>query len=518
MTATGTYAREDPGGAPARILVADDDVQVRQMLTSLLRRRWRVNVAEDGEVAWNLAVNDPPDLVVSDVMMPNVDGISLLRRLRADPRTQNVPVILISARAGEDDTVSGIEAGADDYLVKPFSLRELTARVQMRLEITAMRERNAQQAEALAALRRQQGWTQLLFGSLPVPVLLIDPGGGQIRFANRAAVRMAGRPLEPGSTLEEAGELHRIDGAIEGPPITIAELAAGAGGELHDVLLQMHTSAGSFRVLADSVTLPGDGSREQVTILTLRDITSLAQREADLRTAVAARDEFLSVASHELRTPLTTLGLHVDGLVQSIEAGRAGADLPPGTARRLQGIRRQVTRVDELLERLLDVSRLVEGRLQLQPEAVDLIELAYEAVAALAPAAELAGCVVTVTGPPAVPGDWDRRRVLQVLVSLLSNAVKFGGGTPVDVEIADTGGAATVTVRDQGMGIPAEQHEKIFERFARLQPERHFPGMGLGLWSARHILAAFGGTISVASTPGQGAAFTVTLPRIAAAG
>lgn len=147
--APGAAAYESAPAADdkATVLVADDNPDVRDYLTSLLRERWRVRAVGDGASALELARSEPPDLVLSDVMMPGLDGFELLAALRADPVTRGIPVVLLTARAGEESTVEGLEAGADDYLVKPFSARELLARVQTHLELARSR-RELAHAEA----------------------------------------------------------------------------------------------------------------------------------------------------------------------------------------------------------------------------------------------------------------------------------------------------------------------------------------------------------------------------------
>ncbi|ORX79347.1 hypothetical protein K493DRAFT_342709 [Basidiobolus meristosporus CBS 931.73] len=122
-----------------RVLLADDNVDMRKYIKSILEKWWRVTEAEDGEQAYQMAIADPPDLIVSDVMMPNLDGYGLLKLLRTQPLTKFVPVILLSAQAGEEARVDGLSAGADDYLVKPFSAKELVARVHTHLELGKLR-------------------------------------------------------------------------------------------------------------------------------------------------------------------------------------------------------------------------------------------------------------------------------------------------------------------------------------------------------------------------------------------
>ena len=141
----------DQGGGPGRprILWADDNADMRDYVRRLLEPRYDVEAVADGEAALAAARASPPDLVLSDLMLPRRDGFGLLGALRADPRTSTIPVILLSARAGEESRVEGLEAGADDYLVKPFGARELLARVHSHLEMARLRREASRREQAL---------------------------------------------------------------------------------------------------------------------------------------------------------------------------------------------------------------------------------------------------------------------------------------------------------------------------------------------------------------------------------
>jgi len=223
--------------------------------------------------------------------------------------------------------------------------------------------------------------------------------------------------------------------------------------------------------------------------------------EAELRQALAARDELLGIASHELRTPIAALRLQVD----------RGLSLAPAGAQRtwLERMGRSVARLDRLVTSLLDVSRIHLGAFQLDPEDLDLCTLAIE-VAGGFRESQRAEVRLAAEGP--VRGRWDRDRVAQILENLLSNAVKFGAGKPIEVRVTRDGAFARVSVTDHGIGIAPEHHARIFDRFGRAVSDRHYGGFGLGLWIARHCAEAHGGTLEVASRPGEGATFSFTLP------
>jgi PAS domain S-box-containing protein len=149
----GASIERAPGtgrGLPAKVLIADDNADMRGYLTRLLRGAGhRVSAVTDGQAALEAARTEPPDILVSDVMMPRLDGLQLVTALRGDARTAGVPVLLLSARAGQEASIEGMAAGADDYLVKPFSAAELLARVQANVELARLRNHHARWRTAL---------------------------------------------------------------------------------------------------------------------------------------------------------------------------------------------------------------------------------------------------------------------------------------------------------------------------------------------------------------------------------
>jgi signal transduction histidine kinase len=225
--------------------------------------------------------------------------------------------------------------------------------------------------------------------------------------------------------------------------------------------------------------------------------------------AIAVRDEFMTVAAHELRTPLATLTLRLQGLVGLLR--REGVN---GRAMEKLGIvSRQVTRLTELVESVLEVSRADAGPLELRRERVDLSGLVEEVVVRFMGEAARAGSELRLQGvAPELTGWLDRARVEQALLGLLVNAVKFGAGHPVDVELTRLDGRARLTVTDRGIGIPPEARERIFGRFERAVSPNQYGGLGLGLFLTRQIAEAHGGSVRVRSDAGAGATFTMELP------
>jgi PAS domain S-box-containing protein len=230
----------------------------------------------------------------------------------------------------------------------------------------------------------------------------------------------------------------------------------------------------------------------------------------EVQNAVRLRDEFLSIASHELKTPLTTILLQISAMERSLRAVDK-VDIAK-LGQRVGTIDRHINRLAGLIEELLDVARATAGRIQLNAAPVDLDEVVREATERLKPNFAMVGSELTVDLRGPRRGLWDRSRLDQVVTNLLTNAIKYGGGKPIHVATSATDDAAVLTVRDAGIGIAKTDQSRIFERFGRAVPAENYGGLGLGLWIAKELVDAMGGRITVESSLGEGAVFTVVLP------
>ncbi|MCY1065191.1 AAA family ATPase [Nannocystis sp. RBIL2] len=237
-----------------------------------------------------------------------------------------------------------------------------------------------------------------------------------------------------------------------------------------------------------------------------------ARLYANAQEAVGLRDEFLMIASHELKTPLTSLQLHIQMIERRLRRNPSANLSPERIQATLQVLNRQIARFGHLVNELLDVSRLHTGRLTLTFESVDLSSLIRELVARMAPQLAAAGCWTVLELDDAVVGYWDRSRLEQVLLNLLSNAMKYGKNRPIDVTVCKRPTSASISVRDHGIGIVEADQARIFDRFERAVSARNFGGLGLGLYLVRSIVTAHGGTVRVESKPNAGSTFIVELP------
>jgi signal transduction histidine kinase len=179
----------------------------------------------------------------------------------------------------------------------------------------------------------------------------------------------------------------------------------------------------------------------------------------------------------------------------------------------LQRVEQRLHRLLETLDRLLDVSRLSSGRIDLELDNVDLVASLRDVLASFEAELAVAKCEVRVETPTTVIGWWDRLRLDQICRNLVSNAIRFGAGRPIDVTVEADESHATLTVRDYGIGIPPHKQDLIFERFELGQEGCRSGGFGIGLWVVRNVCTAMEGSITVGSSVGAGAIFAVTLPR-----
>ncbi|MGM9483156.1 hybrid sensor histidine kinase/response regulator [Roseateles sp. NT4] len=242
-----------------------------------------------------------------------------------------------------------------------------------------------------------------------------------------------------------------------------------------------------------------------------RLLATLTQTQAELQRSLTMRDEFMSMVSHELRTPLSVMSLDSVMRQEKLKKG----DLAWFSPERLQSMvgrdARQLRSMTRLIDDMLDISRIQHGKLSIRPEHTDLGELARHIVADFDTHYRKVPLQVQVAD--GIVGNWDDSRIGQVLVNLLSNALRYGDGKPVQVEVArGDDGMALLAVTDQGAGIPVEEQQRIFEQFERGTGAEGSPGMGLGLFISRYFVQAHGGSLTVKSEPGAGSRFEVRLP------
>ncbi len=374
---------------------------------------------------------------------------------------------------------------------RPVSLAELMGTLPLGMAIIDRELCFVEVSDALAAMNGRPREAHL--GRPMVEVL-----GTQASAAD--VVRRVRRVLETGEPLEGVDIIHREPGAS-------AERTRVYRASYHPVWRDGAVVAAAMYV---------EDMTERRRVEAQRDAGAArerAVREQALREtqeAVRARDEFLSVAAHELRTPLTSLRLHLQLLLRQV--GGVQPALAKELEPRTQVLERQLSRLGSLVNTLLDVSRLAAGKLTLEPRELDFTQLVRQMADAFSEEFSRAGCELKVHADGPLRGSWDPLRVEQVLVNLLSNAAKYGAGRPVEVSLVGEGAHVVLAVKDHGIGISEDGMARLFGKFERAVSERHYGGLGLGLYITRQIVEAMGGSITVRSAQGQGSTFILRLP------
>lgn len=498
------------GGAPAHgatretVLVADDNADLRDYLRRLLAPRYEVVTAGDGEHAQAVAAACLPDLVIADIMMPHLDGFGLLRRLREGPETASIPVLLLSARAGEEARVEGLAAGADDYLTKPFSARELLARVGGLLALQRARR------DATASLRESEARFRNLADNAPVMVWVTD-ADGVCTYLSRSWYEFTGQRPETGLGKGWLEAVHPDDQARTWEAFTDA---SGQGVPFR-LEYRIRRADGAWRWAIDAAgPHRADDGRFLGYIGSVIDITDRKEAEEALLEADRRKNEFLATLAHELRNPLAPIR-------HGLELMSRAADDPPAVERARAMMERQVRQMVRLIDDLLDVGRISRGKLALRREPVELASVVRDAVEAIRALADRAGHRLTVRLPsqPLVL-DGDAARLTQVLANLLNNAIQYTEpGGQVTLAAERVGDEVAVQVIDTGIGIPPEMLTRVFDLFTQVSRshERSHGGLGIGLSLVRRLVELHGGSVEAHSDgPGRGSRFVVRLPLVAA--
>jgi signal transduction histidine kinase len=490
------------GPGAERILVVEDNADMRAYLREVLSPHWDVDVEPDGSRALAAVRTRPPDLVLTDVMLPGVDGFAVLRALRGDEATRGVPIIMLSARAGEEARVEGLEAGADDYVVKPFGARELVARIRTQLGLARTRR----------ALDAQRDELYRLFEEAPTPICVLRGEELVFEMANASYARVVGRAREEilGAPLVEA--IPELRGTRFEPLLrdVIRTREPYVGRETH-----LRLARGPGGALEDSwwtfIYAPYAGSSDRIdrVMVFANDVTEQVLARNAVEAGSRAKDEFLAVLGHELRNPLSPM-------VTALQLMRLRAPAELVSERTV--LERQVNHMARLVDDLLDVSRIAAGKVQLRRSSVELAEVIARAVEIASPLLEEKRHHLALDVGRGLRVDGDADRLAQVFSNLLTNAAKYtppGGHVHVTARREDGDGA--ISVRDDGQGIEPELLPRLFDLFVqgRRSGDQTYGGLGLGLTIVRSLTELHGGRVEVRSAgPGRGSEFVVRLPLL----
>jgi signal transduction histidine kinase/DNA-binding response OmpR family regulator len=546
--------RDAPAAATARarIIVVDDNADMREYVGRVLGDRWGVELAADGEAGLEMARKQPPDLIISDIMMPGLDGLGLLRALREDPRTEHIPVIFLSARAGDEAKSAGIEAGADDYVVKPFAARELIARVNTQLELAGLRADTHAIHRISSEMTRELDLQKLLQLITDEATRVVKAEFGAFFYNVENAqgesymlYTLSGVPREAfakfpmprntdvfAPTFKGEGVL-RLDDVKKDPryghmaphygmpeghlPVTsyLAAPVVTRAGEVLGGLFFGHSKPAMFTERHERM-LVGIAAQGAVAIDNARlydKVRVLLERERDARasaeSASRAKDEFLAILGHELRNPLAP--------IQTALQLMALRNDPASKEREV--IQRQVDHVVRLVDDLLDVSRITRGKLELSRQRIEVALVVAQALEMASPLIEQKQHRLQLSASPTGHEvDVDPARMAQVLSNLLTNAAKYTpSGGDIAVSVAREGDDEVIRVSDTGIGLAADQIAKMFEPFVQdpQSLDRSRGGLGLGLAIVKNLVERHGGSVHATSGgPGRGSEFIVRLPAL----
>ena len=509
-----------------RVLLADDNPDMRDYVRRLLARHYDVEAVSDGQAALEAAWARRPDLVLSDIMMPRLDGLGLLKALRSDQDLRDVPVIFLSARAGEEAKVEGLEAGADDYLSKPFSARELLARVRANIEMAHLRRRTedmlrgmnerleVQVSERAAELQAKEARLRTIFETSYIYQSLLATDGA-VLDANATSLSGIDARLDQviGMPFWETPWFAGTPGM---PEMVRAAVAAVAGGETMRTEIHLNLPVGGWRWFDFQMRpVHDDGGQVVAIVPEAVELTERRQAEEAFRQAqkMEAIGQLTGGVAHDFNNLLTVIRSSADLLRRR--------DLPADRMRRyVDAISDTADRAAKLTGQLLTFAR----RQALSREVFDIADQLDR----------IADMLKTVLGSSAamhldiaerpLPVEADVNQFETALVNLVANARDAMGGSGESLTIRaarlrlDPLGASrhavdefvTVSVSDNGCGIPADQIDRIFEPFFTTKEIGR--GTGLGLSQVYGFAHQSGGTVRVESEVGRGTTLTLQLP------
>ncbi len=539
-----------PGGT---ILLVDDNAANLKLLGLVLSSQgYDVRTASCAQEAFELLKTTSPRLILIDVQLPDIDGLEVTRRLKADPATREILIIAVTAYAMKGDKEKAISAGCDGYVTKPIDTRALPILIAQYLGEAPAKPNSSPprfEKEAVAESAREGTPLVLVVEDDPqmnkfLTVVLsrlyrtVSASDGEEGIDKARAMNpdlILSDLMMPRATGEQLLTTLRSESQFDAVPIVLLTgqedsarrvklLQQGAQDyimkpcsteELEARVGNLLTVKRVRRLLQDELqskvsdveSLASQLAKNKRQLIVTLDSVQVAREQAEQASKV--KTDFLQMVSHELRTPLATLFLEAQRLERTPAIGKSDQ---VGVKR----ILRSCKRLSDLIESLLNYSQIESGRLSVSIDELDCEELCRELLEELRTQAENQGLEIRLISAPNLPKlKSDLRLVRLVIVNLLSNAIKFTKQGTVEVAIAYAGGVHRIQVRDTGPGIPEDQQSKVYDPFwhRELVTQKHVPGTGLGLAIVKQLVEALGGSISLDSKPGAGCTFTLELSR-----
>ncbi len=489
---------------PTQILNVDDNDGARYAKTRILQSAgFEVLEAANGTDALEIVKRVLPALVLLDVKLPDINGLEVCRRIKSESDSSSVLVLQTSAAlTGRADKIRGLEGGADNYLAAPIEADELIANVNALLR---MRQIQVDLRDSEERFRQLTDNIDDVFWMFSVPAR-------EVVYVSPAYATVWGRSAEAlGQQPDDwLAAVHHDDRAR-----MAARWERVATEPHYDDEFRIHGADGQVRWVRDRVFPVRDVRGQVVRVARVTsDITGRREMEALLRAADSNKNQFLATLAHELRNPLSPIR-NAAALLGAIGDGSQERQ-----AHARDVITRQVDHLAHLVDDLLDVARISEGKIVLRNEEVDVRGVIAQAIETAAPLIATRGHRLVVAQPDEriwVSGD--SVRLAQSVGNLLHNAAKFtpaGGEIHLGVSVSDQG-RVRISVRDNGIGIAEDNLPRIFGMFTQVDvpPDRAPEGLGIGLSLVAHLLELHGGQLSATSPGiGLGSTFTVDLPLL----
>jgi PAS domain S-box-containing protein len=483
----------------ADILVIDDTPENLTLLSQMLTEKgYKVRSVTKGSTGLRGAKAAPPDLILLDVKMPEMDGYEVCRHLKDDRITSKIPVIFISALGDVFDKVKAFKVGGVDYITKPFQVEEVLARLDTHLTIRnlqlKLQAQNACLQREIAHKTAAEEKFAKAFRSCPNPIAIATADEGRFIEVNDSFLQIGGYPREEiiGRTVNQL----YCHTAYSTYSQSLAK--SRQYGFVRNQEFQFCTKSGDVRTILLSLELI-ELAGVPCTLQIMNDITELKRME----------NEFISLVSHELRTPMTS----IIGALDLLGSGQLG-ELSDRGRHILSVATNNTERLIRLVNDILDLERIKSGKITVHKVSCDLKQLLIQAIETMQPMADKAGVELQVE-PCSVTMKLDEDRILQTLTNLLSNAIKFSEpGTTVWLKTRVTDDRCLIAVIDRGRGIPADKLQSIFEPFQQVDASdsRSKNGSGLGLAICRYIVKQHEGEMWAESIQGQGSTFFLDFP------